>query len=319
MTEFKNPLFNTFPREVGKYRKWVYSIRQLHEWVEMMNGVAEPYVSIYDMSFKIRQLFFDLDHPNFDKVLEEARKFYIAVRDMGYMVLPVYSGKKGFHIYIATKEVDTPGLSIASSIVGYSQLYFVNNLNLKLVDNHCIGNVRQMARHPNTVRLHKPVYAIPLPEEWVKWSKTKLLSEALEPHPEWYEWHDGELFDPLTVNMDDSVKSILEKTEPILKNMDLSFVPDNIALFLEALNIYPCVIEHVVYDEEPPHWARFELVAQLRLRGFSPEYIQKIIERLGWIVKTRLFRVESERPRNLQLSSLCKLKLDYLGLKEEDT
>jgi len=153
----RNPLFNTFPREVGIYRRLVYSSRQLQDWIEVVNGYAEPYVSLYDTNLLINMLFLDFDVPRNDfwnRLLDEVKRLYNGLRDEGYMVLPVYSGKKGFHIYIPTKSISPESISSARSILGYTQSNLITRYRLKFYDPHVIGDVRRLVRHPNTRRIH---------------------------------------------------------------------------------------------------------------------------------------------------------------------
>ncbi|MEM4534987.1 MAG: hypothetical protein QW764_02965 [Desulfurococcaceae archaeon] len=274
MVDLIRTLFPFFPRDYGRYRTTVNSFDEIVRLIARDNGVVDVYVSVYDRDLHIDKVVWDIDSkgPNgLSAALEQAKRLYEKLRSKGIPSVPVFSGKKGFHIYALFQPVVLDYFT-ASDLIKNVQEQFILQAKVTLADDHLIGNPSALIRVPNT--LNKTRYCVPLPEDFLDWTILDVLEYALRPHdldlnfgyrPDIKDFYNPEISYPVGRPV------TLEKTNP----------PRTNAKALSAL-IRPCVFDILVNFSEPPHFARAELVTELNALGYDPDSIVETIKSLNW-------------------------------------
>lgn len=174
-------LFGEFPRDVGNpKRRTVYSLQQLENFIAQNNGVSDCYVGIYPNSLKITEFFFDLDGRS---SLRDAKGMYSFLRQKGYPIVPVASGKKGYHLHLLVKG--NGGSKEILTEVSYAILntIFEEGLAGTTVDPHSIGDLRRLCRIPNTLRPPENLnYCTYLPPNFTDMSEKEVAEQIKSPH-----------------------------------------------------------------------------------------------------------------------------------------
>jgi len=157
-------------------------------------GSANVYVSVFTFNEYsqpwIGCLFFDFDagpKKDFDPVEEKWQKVLEQVLDdvrrvvnffrerYGVEPLVLYTGNRGFHIYIYTTPVQLrePKLTLKQFC---SKI--IDKLQLKYVDKAIIGDVRRIARLPYSKHMKTGLYCYPID---VSWSVKEIVEKAKNP------------------------------------------------------------------------------------------------------------------------------------------
>jgi hypothetical protein len=272
-------LFNVFPREIGIpwesnfYRKTITSIRDLKRYISIVNGNRGCYVSLYDINDKIvlDKIVFDLDSNNLSTSLNDTKKLVrrIVKAKLPYTVL--FSGRKGFHVYILLKPQ-----KVRRDVAGFFIKEIQNNFKygIESVDNHLVGNVSAMIRIPNTLNRNR--YCTFLPVSFMGWDIDKILEWSKEQHDAVNSF-TGEYrtIEDITGNLE------------IRKHPEGSQFGDDITLgsvpSIEMLNelIRPCVLNEMLHpvrgvERGPKHIIRIDLVSELMFLAFSKHQVLEV-------------------------------------------
>lgn len=164
-------LFSSFPREVGNPKRVVVrSLDELIKFYEENNGRNPIYVSVYPYvenpsgGVQVDRIFIDFDAPSLDQlpsVYEEVKKFCTALKEKNIPFLSLFSGKKGFHVYIFFEPVTlTNPKETLKRVV--KQLCKWAGVEGKFIDWNVVGDIRRLARlpysqHPETGLVCYPV------------------------------------------------------------------------------------------------------------------------------------------------------------------
>lgn len=97
-----------------------------------LNGL--PYLLVLPFDF-------DTDETNLEKAWNDASLFYNLVVDKGYETCLVFSGRKGFHVYIKTVPKVYP-----KKLIKLTQGMFRDFYNLETMDTQIFGDVRRLMR-----------------------------------------------------------------------------------------------------------------------------------------------------------------------------
>ena len=92
---------------------------------------------------------FDFDSRNLRESWKESISLYNYIRKSGYGSYLVFSGKKGFHVYIATKPNN-----YTKHQIRVVQNVFRNIFEFKTLDTQIFGDVRRLMRIPDTYNLN---------------------------------------------------------------------------------------------------------------------------------------------------------------------
>jgi len=264
-----NDLFRKFPRCVGLYGDLVYSEEELNRYVEVSNGVRDTYVCLYDTKCIIDKIFLDIDSYFLDKSFEAVKKIVKRLESMNIPYIPVFSGKKGFHIYIPTTDWVPPNIETAKVVLRDVQESIAGDV--KEVDKHVFGDVKRKVRYPNTLNGNN--YATPLPLDFTSMSLSDIVDYAKTPHDITYD------VKPINLLKLTDVELNFREYEDV----DVQSKYDAPVSVLSVLRLLrPCVADVLLKDKEPPHLLRVDLVAELRFLGFTEEQVVNFIRLLGW-------------------------------------
>lgn len=278
-------LFGDMPREVATpKRKVIRRVSEFARFIEENNGIHDCYTSVYPLTGMVDEIFFDLDGP---KSLGDTKKMYGWLRNEGYSVIPVASGKKGFHLHILLKPrkyEDEPteslesvkhlllraSLSVLSSIFGGGKETSVS------VDPHPIGDVRRICRIPNTLRppenLNWCTY-LP-PDDFLDMTEEDVARHIKSPHSYEYDF-DGKL--PELTDFPEPEGFELKTWEPV--GYETPIIPSSGNEFLRRV-LRPCLYRRIL-GPMPSHSVRVASTVDL-LKHFSSETVFNIYRQLGW-------------------------------------
>jgi len=309
-------LFSPFDREVANpRRRRIHTMGEFIRFIERNNGRNDCYVSIYPADGAIDKIFFDLDSPKgVIGSVEDARHLYSWLLMKGFNVVPVVSGKKGFHLYVllkprryenAKKLLTRASYWILCEAFGYTD----GEVRTATVDPHPIGDVRRISRIPNTLRPPENLtWCTYLPEDWITMDTAELVAHMKSPHT-----YDYDLTGHYPT-LDEFPEPPVEITEwePIGDVTPIQPMKGNI--FLKNL-LRPCLYRHMMSDN-PPHVVRVASTIDL-LDFFDPTEIFEVYKTLGWAdwdPEVTMRQIESckglkpygcKRLRKLGIPSVC--------------
>jgi hypothetical protein len=295
-------LFSRFPRDVDYPRKVVSSHAELRRFVELTNGLRPVYVALYDSSFTIDKAFFDFDSElDLASAFEDVKAFIKRLEEHGYPYIPLFSGRKGFHVYVLMKPWAPPNLETAKAVLRDIQQNLAGDL--VTCDRQVFGDVKRLVRYPNT--LNKTCYCVPLPRDFVGWSLHQIIDYAKSPHEVEY---DVSCLPGVEAFVDDvhEYNSSSARLSPLHGAVDM---PPSLQLVKPLLR--PCVFEAITTDPDPPHALRVALVSELMFYGWSKESILELIRRLRWSdydSKKTKYQVEQIMRRGYLPPSCYRLK-----------
>ena len=171
-------LFNKFPREVGfPKRRFINSESELYKLINRHNAKVGCFVSLYnlpqDMEYdgyriwrktgKLWYLDCDLDKIWFDfdgkNAVEDTKRLHKFLLKNNIKHLLIFSGRKGFHIYVLTKNYEK--LRNPKGTLKLIHEHFESLVNIEL-DEKVRGEVARLARVPNTKHISGNRYCIPI-------------------------------------------------------------------------------------------------------------------------------------------------------------
>lgn len=266
-------LFGTFPRDMrGKYGRVVVE-NQKKMFERMQQGMN--HISVYDLNFLIDKVVIDIDSNSVEKSFQSTIEVIERIENEGADYVPVFSGRRGFHIYILTEKFQPPNKPTGNVVIRKAQEYFSEGVDH--IDTQFLGDVRHMLRLPNTCREDTNCLCTYLPKEFVDWTPEDVVVWSKEMHSVDYS---------LERNID--VRKYITKEAEDIKSfrinppdLDQHPIPENIKGFLERL-IRPSIFKRAVEGSSPGHMVRTEFVAELSALGYDAEHILAIISRLGW-------------------------------------
>jgi len=173
-------LFPFFPRRVGLPSYIINNELEFLNYYTKYNGSEVGcHTSVYDTSQTpiIDKILFEFDGKNLKAVLEEVKQFVGELMAKKYPLITVFSGKKGFHVYVVLKAKEYP-LQTAKQLLRLAVGNYIDDLNF--VDSSETGTF-SMVRIPNSLNQNR--YCTPLPPNFLDWSVSKILSYAKTKHP----------------------------------------------------------------------------------------------------------------------------------------
>jgi len=275
-------LYPTFPREIAfPERRLVADEEKFLELVHAYTGKKNIYYSIYDTTGTIDKVFFDFDSST---ALEDARKLVKWCIENKYKHCVLFSGKKGFHVYVFCHPVRE------KSLLRNAHLYISQHLHIHN-DVHITGDTMRIARLPNTYHLTGQAYCIALTHQQLfEMDFEKIKTIANQPS-NFYVQGSGLLnltalpqTNNFAVPMQNiEVKELIDTDEKLLQNAP------------------QCVLAWLTMHQYATHRNRFYFAVACRDLGLSPEetaflaqkYYGQMREQSG--VRTRYQEFRSER------------------------
>ena len=223
---------------------------------------------------EIDKLFFDFD----GDCLDDFIVFYETLTDHDYPVIPIITGKKGFHIYIVLKR-KIYHFPEVKTLLQEAALYLLKLIYDKIpitVDTSVIGDTRRLTRLPETLREDGKNYCSYLPSYFNELSPSEIyeyIKKLVKPRVK--------LKGKLRTLYDFPI--ILDKLVVEEKGSDLSPPSGgnkNGHTILKNI-LRPCLYRHLTEYNEPLHKAR--VAATTDLLQFYDEYtILQWYSQLGW-------------------------------------
>jgi len=282
-SEMIRVLFSPFFREVGNpYRKVIRGYQEFLRFVNQNNGIRDCFVSVYDLSYRIDKIFFDLDYLD----IKTAWRFYeFVTEELNLSCVPVASGKKGFHFYVLFKpkrfkqldEAIATIRKVAFTIIDEGKFYVEKNgYKRSIFDTRVIGDLRRMTRIPNTMRIECKTYCTYLPPDFSYMSLDEFLNHIKEPHE--YEYQIKRTITVDQFETTDAYYDFVLTPQTVQSESSTSKYVDNRLL---KLVLRPCLYKQII-QEEPPHEIRTAATIDL-LHGFTVDEIVEIYKQLGWV------------------------------------
>jgi len=266
-------LFSFFPRRVGIPSVVVNKPSQFLRYYNITRySPRGSHTSMYDITEfpMIDKVVFDFDGKDLHSVKEEVTCLILDLEDKKLPYYVIFSGMKGFHIYILL-EPQSYHIEVAKSILREFTSRYI--YDFKHIDTTKAGALSTI-RIPNS--RNKIRFAVPLPYDFTKWSVDRILKYASSPKP--FPRLNSDNFKPigdLTNVRYVKLNNIDEEDEKYIKINNLPF-----HLLKDLLR--PCTY-HYSQTPKPTHIIRFNLVAELRELGLGMETVYKVIENLNWI------------------------------------
>ena len=278
-------LFGAFPREVADpKRRLAYRLAHFEKFIESTNGVKDCFTALFPATGEIGSIFFDLDDPKgIVGCRDDAERLYSWMVMKDFNVIPVLSGKKGFHLYLLLrptqyengKELLTKATySILCEAFGFDEEK--GKVRVAKVDPHIIGDIRRITRIPNTLRPPENMtWCTYLPEDWITMDTAELVNHMKSPHS-----YDYDLSGHYPT-LDEFPEPPVEITEwkPLGDVTPIFPLEGKGNIFLQKL-LRPCLYRHMMSDE-PPHAVRAAATVDL-LADFAPGEIFEMYRTLGW-------------------------------------
>lgn len=279
-------IFSRFPRQmsivVSPRRGLVlraHDIQRFYEIAHLYDGLGDVFTELYvhDGGVHVDKIVFDIDGPDLEKAFIEllSLRGFLDRERMPYIL--VFSGSKGFHVYIPVKHFvandETARLAIKSM-----QDYIASSVGLRYYDKHLVGTTRHWIRVPGTRNMKSKRYSSfldPLVRE---------LSRVYEAShtpicPDYRDVLSRRPPDPREY-VGKTIEYYEHNNPPPRPLITISHEKGDVARFLEPL-LRPCVYKWAL-TTEPSHFIRTQFALELCWLGFTEEEIVEIISRLNW-------------------------------------
>ena len=282
-------LFPFFPRELGvkspktgklELRKRIYTWDQVRRVIEVYNGYKHIYISVYPLRNVLNKVVFDIDSYNLENSLHTAIQIYEMAKKENLYSVPVFSGKKGFHVYVLFQKTYFRNRSMMDMAIKYIYNYFVNSVDpvYKVnVDTH-LRNSHALIRLPNTLHPETLKYASPLPNYFPEMSIKEILEWSSNPHDLWELHLEGKFRDPRQYIILEQENEKEEVVVPEFGKINLEV--SDVDRYLLGL-VRPCIV-YYAHQPEADHFIRTALSTELSWLDIPPEEQVKIFKKLRW-------------------------------------
>ena len=277
-TDINHLLFSSFPREIGyyngKFRNRVYDESEFKRYITLMNGLENVYVSVYDVeNYVIDKVVFDIDSSSIEKSKQAVISLLDRLRDDGIDdVIVVFSGYKGFHVYVLVKKFNTPDFSFKIALLRDVEDKYADGI--KEIDRHLVGNLKALIRVPNTIHIKTGLFSVVVDD--IRRFRIKDARFVKEFDREVKKYDIKDMYDIEYVEHSD----MYERNGTSVK-LEGSHEIKDVSLLKNLIR--PCVYKHITEHGEPDHMIRTDFVSELMFLGYSEEDVVKVISKLGWI------------------------------------
>jgi len=187
--------------------------------------------------------------------------------------LLLFSGEKGFHIYIFTKNFSN--LKNPKQALLNSHKFFIQQLNLKVnsngnsdVDSHILGDISRLMRFPNTTHLSSKLFCAPITTEDLVLGKSHILNKAQKQCFD-FTYYGNDFFD---ISKFDNGNIVEYKQE--IQKFDIK-IDVNVGAVLK--DFPPCL--KIMLSQDYVYWRqRFHILKYLIARGYGDYEINLIMK-----------------------------------------
>ncbi len=224
---------------------------------------------------EISKLFFDFDgkeNPPIDafKDLKKVMEFFNL---HGIPYLPVYSGMKGFHLYIPLNPTNHINGSYLKKMYRSIMIHLKIKLNLTTID-PSVATPTKLCRVFYTLHPKSKRYCCPLPRSLIDQGLNEIIKYSSHKPKVWYiNILEGkqyltieEYIDYFNIDLTDEKQGIIFAITSEKYNN-----PDN-AYLMELLH-YPCLINAILDIDNAIHFARFMCALHLKQIGCDPLWV----------------------------------------------
>jgi hypothetical protein len=245
--------------------------------IQSRKGSDEPY------QVNVSKLFldFDSDRKPENAQLDMMKMIEFCERE-NLPYLPVFSGSKGFHIYIALKPTVYTYSQFLKDATKAIHLWFKKELELRTIDLKC-AEPRRLCRvfYTPHVKIDKAtnklikngMYCCPIQPDWVmNWKIDQIMRFATEPkHIDYTPSGDlislDEFLTRFNINIEETLK--LEFSDENTKhNVIIEYTPVENEYIKEILPL-PCIHSQVMHNPNPSHFVRFATATWFAEIGMS--------------------------------------------------
>jgi len=273
-------MFPYYPRDIGTYRAKATNFHDVENFILKNNGVTDCFIGLYDNTYIIDKLFFDIDSKKgFTDSKNTAKKLYNYLLEQELNPIPILTGKKGFHFYV---PLVPKRYSNAKNILKRATTFIINDAldkDVSQIDFSVVGDIRQLCRVFNTLRPPQNMsWCVLLPEDWTTMTSLDLVALSKEPNYIHHDWlptvklTELELADEIA----EEVQYFSHSSKPTVFDNTLNAV-DNIL----KMSLKPCLYK-AIKTHNPPHFVRGAATAEL-LKTYSVEDVVWIYSRLNWM------------------------------------
>lgn len=275
-------LFGTYPREAGNPNRLtdqpIYNDHQLKRFIDQNSGNRPCFITVYrfmSIMSEVDKLFFDFD----GDCLDDFIVFYETLKEHDYPVVPVITGKKGFHAYVILKckTYHFPEVKVLLQESAHFLLRLTYDKIPSTVDTSVIADTRRLCRLPDTLREDGKNYCTYLPSYFNELSPSEIfdyIKICMRSHVA-LKGKLRTLYDfPIILGEFVTEESISLKE---------SFAPGpgtNGHSILKNI-LRPCLFRHLTEYKEPLHKARVAATTDL-LQFYDEHTILQWYSQLGW-------------------------------------
>lgn len=289
-------LYPSFPREIGlrpqtrEYfkRELIKTKNGFYRFINEYSGSFELFTSVYEQDKQIDKIFIDVDsYTTLQKSLETAKKVYKkATQELNLPVIPIFSGLKGFHLYVLLKpkQYNNPSYLLTSVTLGLvsngTKDEFGVSKVLECIDERFIGATNSLCRIPNTERPGMNTFCVPLPQNFLDLTLKQIIQLSKTKRYPKYDFNGYKFY--FLTDLTDLKDKVIEQREVEEEIKSENFFPKHgdVRKYLKPL-LSPCLYNEIL-KQEPTHEIRVATTVKL-LKIMEPKQIVVIFSRLGWV------------------------------------
>ncbi len=311
-------LFYKYPRPihvmyVGKHVRKVIAQSPAHLFLIMDEYPAELHTPLHVTEGEINKVVFDIDHESLEVSLNEVKELCSFLRKEGLPYIPVYTGGKGFHVYVMFKPFHSNRDTVRLAYKGFYE-YVVDSVGLKYYDENFVRSTIHTVRIPLSRRLiPSPLgnivrFCTYLSADVERLTVEDVLKESFRPTCRTYDIRDLP-----------DIRGYLGYQPSYAEHVADPFEVEKLPASMRVLSklVRPCVLHHV-RRPDAPHEVRTAFACELAWLGFDEDVIAYYCRMMGWDdYNPRVTRYHVKRiwwkVRNKQLFPPSCKRLKFLG------
>ena len=223
---------------------------------------------------EISKLFFDFDSKDDPPVdaFEDLKKVMTFYDEHKIPYLPVYSGMKGFHLYVPLNSTNHINAIYLKKMYRSIMIHLKEKLNLTTID-PSVATPTKLRRcfytkHPKSGR-----YCCPIKRSFIDQGLEEIINYSLNPKS----WHTDILKGKEYLTIEEYIKffdiDLKDEKQGIIfaTTSEKYNNPDN--SYLRELLHYPCLVNAILDIDNAVHFARFACCLHLKRIGCDPLYV----------------------------------------------